>query len=411
MDRSGYRRVLPGIAVAAVAAAAPAWADAVPATVVAPLRAGAETTVAPPPASAPAAAAIPAASPATEKPIGEAVAACAMPAADEAWVQRALDGWRWVLDEALAIDPRLPWMVLFDATCTWQLGVPDGVPAAGQPVASALVFAGRPVALRSERHGGTVVLPNGKQRPPAPMAAGTPYEAADGVVPFFALAMVDVWRQAAPDLDRPALERFFSGVAIHEMVHTLQIVDLDRRIGELGERFELPEDFDDDIVQTRFEGVAGCRELFEAERDLLFRAALATDEGAARTLARHGLGLLAARREHCFGAQGELYERLEDLFLNLEGLAVWSHFQLALHDPAVAFLPEHEGAGAQELIAALQAKTKGYWTQDEGFALYLLLDRLVPDWRREVLTPELPSPVGLLARALAGDEGAPAGKS
>jgi hypothetical protein len=40
------------------------------------------------------------------------------------------------------------------------------------------------------------------------------------------------------------------------------------------------------------------------------------------------------------------------------------------------------------------------WVQDEGLALYLLLDRFVVNWQERLLSPDLASPTGVLAEAL-----------
>jgi hypothetical protein len=36
------------------------------------------------------------------------------------------------------------------------------------------------------------------------------------------------------------------------------------------------------------------------------------------------------------------------------------------------------------------------WSQMEGLALFLLIDRLVPDWQARFLAPAFPSPVAVL---------------
>jgi hypothetical protein len=326
-----------------------------------------------------------------------AARSCELSAAETAWVQQALDGWRWVLAEALRREPSLPRIVLFDSSCVWELN------AGGEDSAApGLEFVGAPVPVRARAHDGTVRLPNGKELPAAPIASGFVRQVEDGAAqPFFALASVDLWRQHTPAGERPELELFFLGIVVHEMVHTLQLVELQRQLEALAERHELPTELDDDVIQNRFGEVEGFREAFENERDLLYRAALAAADDDSRALAARAIELVRARRERFYRGDDAVFAELEDLFLNLEGLAIWSHFRLALASPTVRFLPDFESQDAAALIEHARQR-QGYWSQEEGFALLLLLDRLASDWRRPLLD-ELASPVELLAAALERD--------
>jgi hypothetical protein len=319
---------------------------------------------------------------------------CVLAAAETAWVQQALDSWGWVLVDALRHKLSLPWIVLFDSTCVWELGVPG----AEHFAAAGIKFDGAPVAVRARAHDGTVTLPNGKELPAAPIAAGFLLENGRGSLPFFALASVDLWRERTPAGEWPELERFFLGVAVHEMVHTLQLVELQRRVEALEEQFEMPAELDDDVVQHVFGEIEGFRTAFESERDLLYRAVLAVGDAESRALAAEALERLSERRAQYYRGDNAVYAELEDLFLNLEGLAVWSHFQLALASPAVRFFPDFESTDPKRLIEHARQR-QGYWSQEAGFALILLLERLVSGWRQPLIE-ELASPVELLRAAL-----------
>lgn len=79
------------------------------------------------------------------------------------------------------------------------------------------------------------------------------------------------------------------GVASHELVHTLQISHLARRIDELRGRHALPERIHDDMVEERFAEVAGFREAHERETDLLYRAVSEPDPQRKRALVDRAL--------------------------------------------------------------------------------------------------------------------------
>ena len=40
------------------------------------------------------------------------------------------------------------------------------------------------------------------------------------------------------------------------------------------------------------------------------------------------------------------------------------------------------------------------WSQQEGLVLFLLIDRLVPNWQSRFLSPNFPSPFAVLREAL-----------
>ncbi len=44
---------------------------------------------------------------------------------------------------------------------------------------------------------------------------------------------------------------------------------------------------------------------------------------------------------------------------------------------------------------------KKYWSQDQGLALFLLVDALVPNWQARVFAPAPASPFALLEEAVA----------
>jgi hypothetical protein len=75
----------------------------------------------------------------------------------------------------------------------------------------------------------------------------------------------------------------------------------------------------------------------------------------------------------------------------MEGVACWSALQMrrrrTSESPAVA-------------LDRLRNNRK-WWSQEEGLALLLLLDRFAPGWPPRLLSPEVPSPVDLLRQSLA----------
>ena len=324
---------------------------------------------------------------------------CELSGADAAWAQKALDAWETARREVLALGPGpLPWIVLYDAGCVWHLAPGDEVPGA-VPVAARLRAFGEPVPVLARPHDGTLALPNGTEMPARAAAFTSLWR--DGEASFFVLAMADLWRRDHPETgENQELPAFFLGVAIHEMVHTLQLVEIGHRVEALGARYPLPQEVGDTVVEERFRHQPVFAEALQAERAGLLAAAAAPDLAGRRRLASGALCRVEARRERFLTGRDQGYAHLEDLLLATEGLAVWVHYRLSQLDPGVAFLPEEPARrGRSEVLERMTEPTQE-WVQEAGFALVLLLDDLASDWRRRILPPELASPVALLEEAL-----------
>ncbi len=109
----------------------------------------------------------------------------------------------------------------------------------------------------------------------------------------------------------------------------------------------------------------------------------AADDDERMALVRRGLEVARSRRNRYFCGEDAMLAPLEDVFLNMEGVATWTSHRLG-------YGTETDG----ELVRARNA-----WVQDEGFVLALLASELVPGWRERMLGPELTAPFALLAEA------------
>ena len=332
--------------------------------------------------------------------------ACEMSGDEGAWTQRALLAWERGSRDLLRTSPTpLPWIVLVGPRCAWHLA-PDPDAASFPDEAAALdgaevpdlllTFAGAPVPVRAVVHGGTVRLPDGSTQKAGP-AAGARLRR-KGKATFFVMSTLEVWRAAYPEMPESDLEPFFLGVFSHEIVHTRQLVAVGEEIGRLVERYGIPPRMDDDIVENRMKKKRRYREAYEAERDLFFQAAAEPDPARAKELAARALGQAEARRARWLSGRRAWLGEMEPLFLAMEGVAEWCRFRLLADDP-------REPRTDAELLAMVRGKDNN-WSQDEGLALFLLLDRLAPGWQERVLSGTPPSPLTMLAEAIRGSGGA-----
>lgn len=292
-------------------------------------------------------------------------AACAMAPADRGWIDHAI-AIRAVAERRLLKLPATPppTIIAIDARCTWSR--------------TARGWRGTP-------HGPTITLPAGVPQPLGPISFAAPYPGSTRG--FFAMGLPSVWRAAGVSSDL-GLEKLMDGVLLHESMHARQFYFVNPTMKALEARWHLSPDIGDDSVQDAFKGDPAYVAAYEAERDTLFAAAAAPDDAAARRLAGEALALMRTRRARFFSGPAAKWLPLDDLFVQMEGIGQWLAYAWYTA-PFGARLPRE---------TALPAVRRGgrYWTQDEGLALMLVVDRLVPGWQRLAFAPRDP----LLAEAL-----------
>jgi hypothetical protein len=300
-----------------------------------------------------------------------AAQACSPEPADRAWLEAALANWQRVAVEDLRLpDAPLPTVHAIDSRCTYTLPSGD--------------FA----AIKGEAHGGTAVLPNGDAVPLGPISFAFGENQ-------FVMSLPSVWRAAGVTSD-VGLETLMDGVLLHEIMHTRQSRLASERLAGPAARAGIPDaELSDDIVQERFGGDPQYAAAWGEERDLLYAAAGASDDAEARRLAGEALARMRARRDRWFTGERAAFAELDDIFLTMEGMGQWLIWRYFL---SIA------GGGHQpgRALAAVR-RGRGQWSQDEGLALMLVVDRLLPDWQDRAFRDPDWRAASLLAAAVAAD--------
>lgn len=314
---------------------------------------------------------------------------CAPDAAATAWIGEMLETWGRAGSEWLLVrDTTLPTMVLFDAHCRIEL---RQAPGGDGWTPTSLRGGGAPVMMRAAEHDGQLRLPDGSTIP-AELRASAGIDSTG--VPYFAMALPSLWRADARTARHPDVPGLMRGVFLHEVTHTRQLGDVRREIEKLRARgAKLPRHVTDLTLQEMLEGDTAFAGRVLRERMTLFAAVREPDSLRSLMMARDALAALRERRSRWFVGPRAPLETVEDLFLNMEGIAEWVRHRQA----------RHEGASIQEATDQVRGNaTANEWAQDEGLALLLLLERHGPsDWRARLLSPAIPSPVDLLDATVA----------
>lgn len=304
-------------------------------------------------------------------------APCQMTTDARQWIAGALADWRYAEVHELKLTPtRLPTIVLFDDHCQYQSSVaPDGG-----------------ISWKGFRYKSTVLLPDGSQIPSGVVSFAAPVNSSSALG-FFVMSLPSIWRVHHIQSGL-GLERLMDVVLLHEMSHTRQFYFANPLMDALSARYHLGDDVGDDSIQETFAKDPEYVKAYESECDLLYKAAEAPKDAEARMYARQALQELRHRRQTWFTGSRVYWNTVDDLFLTMEGVGQWT---------AYAWLTDPNGPNLSRGFALSEVRRKrNHWTQDEGLALILVIDRLVPGWQKLAFAPKPQLAESLLETAARG---------
>jgi hypothetical protein len=280
---------------------------------------------------------------------------CEISESDHNWINQALAAWRFAEVRELHLTPKpLPPIEVFDDHCQYISVSSQTVPT-----------------WKGSIHGSTISLPNGSTVPFGVVSFAAPVAGQEDAG-FFVMSLPSVWR-ANHVQSGLGVERLMDGVLLHEMTHTRQFYFVNPTMDRLAKANHLSDDIGDDSLQDAFSKDLKYVAAYERERDLLYEAALASDNAEARRIAKKALAQVRARRSMWFAGKLAYWKEVDEVFLTMEGLGQWN---------AYAWLTDPEGAHLAPTLALPEVRRKrNRWTQDEGLALFLVIDRLVPGWQ------------------------------
>jgi hypothetical protein len=307
--------------------------------------------------------------------------ACDLSAASP-WIEKWFGAWELASRGILKLpDAAAPEVVFYDDTCVFTT---SSVAAGGAPAVDGPPLHGVALPWRALPHGGSLTLPDGSTVPVQLMSFAN---SAPETGPFFVMAAPAYWVEKGHGQE-PGL----TGVFLHEFAHTRQVRGLLGVIGPIDAAWPYEKELDDDAVQTHFEGDPAYVAAYLEERDLLYRAADAPTDDEARTLATQALAKMRARQARWFTGEKAVFATLDGVFLSLEGVGQWTGY---------AWLAHPEGGRLERDAAITRMLGRRHrWTHEEGLALFLVIDRLLPGWPAVAFADPAPDALELLERAV-----------
>lgn len=289
-------------------------------------------------------------------------------------VNRWFDGWDLVSRKVFKIKNSTPVeFVFFDdkyVYSTSNVTIPKGEKVKGPK------FDGKNLSWKKALHDDWIILPD-KQGVPVGMmsfASAIPNESKA----YFTMPLLSYWEKNKIKSDELGLQNLTTGVFVHEFSHSQQMENFGKRISKYEKTNSLETELTDNIVQEIFGENDSYNELYKKEFDTFFTAFKAQEKSVKNLNTLNGLDLLKGRQQQFFTGNYQIFSELDNLFLTMEGIGQFAMYAWMIH-------PEGGNIPSEKAIAGVRRGGK-FWSQEEGFILFLLLDSYAkPDkWAKDL---------------------------
>jgi len=304
--------------------------------------------------------------------------ACSMSEADRAWIERALEAWRFTSREITGIGSvSNSQAIFFDAGC-----VLTSSDALSSPSAQGVAWSATP-------HDGSIPVPDGSERP----VGITSFASGKDGLKYFVMSTPSVWRANGVG-EGTGLETTMVAVLLHEASHVAQIGPYGKRLGKLIEENSLPDSFNDSALQERFGSNAEFTASVKKETALFLKAAVERDDLEAKLLAFDAREFMRERQARWLVGDDAYLVEAEDIWLTFEGSGQWAAYQWVVHA---------QGGTQNPADVMPRYARDGEWSQAEGFAVVMALDRIAgPAWKKHAFGDGQQTVLEMLDAALEG---------
>lgn len=252
--------------------------------------------------------------------------------------------------------------IFFDSVNVYStsiVSVSKGEPVNGQPIM------GETYQWKKALHNGTLILPDSTRLPVGMMSFAGENKLTNK--PFFIMPLPSFWKAVGVKSEELGVENLATGVFLHEFSHSQQMQNFGKRIAEYERTTNFGDELTDDIVQELFQKDSVYTSLFREETTILFNVATNADKNMRKKEARGALTKMNKRQATYFTGKFKDLALMDDFFLTMEGLGQYSMYAWFVH-PKGGNMPA-------DLVTKGVRRGKKQWSQDEGFALFLLLEK------------------------------------
>lgn len=207
---------------------------------------------------------------------------------------------------------------------------------------------------------------------------------------FFVMPLPGYWQNKGVSSEELGLDNLVTGVFIHEFSHSQQMQNFGKTMTVYEQQTDYGVEFSDDIVQTIFETNPAYLNLYSKEVSHLY--ASVSGNSLDKKALNEGFSIMRQRQSEYFREKFKALTEIDNFFLTMEGLGQYSMYLWLTH-------PEGGNIKKEVAIAGVR-RSKKWWSQDEGFALFLILDRLATPnkWAKDMFGNKPESVTALISR-------------
>lgn len=309
---------------------------------------------------------------------------------DILWIQKVLDNWKYVCKRELNIGViPLPWIIFYDSSSAWHLNPEETVLPRFERTQHNVEFAGVSYQLIKISHQQSVWVPD---RQPIPLTSfltsAMPY--AQNKKVFFVSPLPSLFHKLSTPDQAVYLDFLFLGNNIHELTHTRQLPFVLPQLLEIHDSGNF-KSLDDNTVENEFSENERYKKLYREESAHLWNAVFMAKEDSCIAEIEQAFKLTEIRKREFFTGDNEGLGQADEIFLSLEGSAMWAQYR--------AMLKNAPNPNERELLSWLVQQAPA-WSQERGLVLFLLIDRFSPDWKNQFFEKQLPLANSYLRNAL-----------
>jgi len=207
---------------------------------------------------------------------------------------------------------------------------------------------------------------------------------------FFVMPLLSFWKKAGVSSKELGIENLVTGVFIHEFSHSQQMQNFGKKMTEYEKNNHFGIDFSDDIVQNLFDKDSSYTKLYIHELNTFYEASKENNTRIKDSLIKVGIGVLQKRHNKFFTGKYESLKKIDEFFLTMEGLGQFTMYCWLIN-------PKGANLSVRTAVQGVR-RNKKRWSQDEGFALFLILEQLSgsKNWSKRMFGNETDSVIKLI---------------
>lgn len=262
--------------------------------------------------------------------------------------------------------------IFFDNTyvySTSNVTIPDGISISGP------ILLNLNLKWKKAVHNGSIIMPDKTKMDVGIMAFASTIPNENGKS-IFVMPLPSLWKEAGVNSSELGLDNLLTGIFIHEFSHTQLMQNFGEQLSLLENSTDFNIPFDDNLIQSIFQKDINYVKAYNQELDILYY--IIKQEEFNKGLFNRSLALMKQRHNAFFKENYKELVTLEDLFLTMEGLGQYSMYLWLIH-------PKGGNFNKKVAIDGVR-KTKKWWSQEQGFAMFLVLEKISKSkkWAKEL---------------------------